>query len=83
MSRRRRDESGAVAIMFALLATVLMGMAALGVDLASQVNERQKLQDAMDAGAQAGAYQLPNNAAKSNSARVRMRARLRGCLRRR
>jgi hypothetical protein len=63
--RRARDESGAVAIMFALLAVVLMGAAALGVDFASQVNERQKLQDAMDAGAQAGAFQLPTNAARS------------------
>lgn len=56
---RRRTEHGAVAIMFALLATVMMGAAALSVDFASQVNERQKLQDAMDAGAQAGAYRLP------------------------
>lgn len=62
---RRRDEGGAVAIMFALLAVVLMGAAALGVDFASQVNERQKLQDAMDAGAQAGAYQLPANGVQS------------------
>ena len=68
MSRRRiRDESGAVAIMFALLAMVLMGVAALGVDVASQVNERQKLQDAMDAGAQAGAYQLPTNGTMSKA----------------
>jgi hypothetical protein len=67
MSSRRRNESGAVAIMFAMLAALLMGVAALGVDFATQVNERQKLQDAMDAGAQAGAYQLPTNAAKSNS----------------
>lgn len=69
MSRRAkaRDESGAIALMFALLAVVLMGVAALGVDFASQVNERQKLQDAMDAGAQAGAYQLPTNGAKSRT----------------
>lgn len=64
---RRRTESGAVAVMFALLATVLMGIAALGVDFASQVNERQKLQDALDAGAQAGAYQLPTNSAQSRA----------------
>lgn len=63
--RTRRNEGGAIAIMFAMLALVLMGIAALGVDFASQVNERQKLQDAVDAGAQAGAYQLPDNAAKS------------------
>ncbi|MFL6155345.1 MAG: TadE/TadG family type IV pilus assembly protein [Marmoricola sp.] len=66
-SGRRRSESGAVAVMFALLATVLMGMAALGVDFASQVNERQKLQDAMDAGAQAGAFQLPTNGVRSKA----------------
>ncbi|MCZ4499585.1 MAG: hypothetical protein JWQ74_2138 [Marmoricola sp.] len=63
----RRGETGAVAIMFALLATVLMGAAALSVDFASQVNERQKLQDAMDAGAEAGAYQLPTNGTKATS----------------
>lgn len=63
--RVRQDQSGAVAIMFALLAAVLMGCAALGVDFASQVNERQKLQDAMDAGAQAGAYALPGNGTQS------------------
>lgn len=62
-----RNESGAIALMFAMLAMVLMGIAALGVDFASQVNERQKLQDAIDAGAQAGAYQLPNNAVKSHT----------------
>ncbi|MFL6061418.1 MAG: TadE/TadG family type IV pilus assembly protein [Marmoricola sp.] len=63
--RSRKDQSGAVAIMFAMLAVVLMGCAALGVDFASQVNERQKLQDAMDAGAQAGAYALPGNGTQS------------------
>ncbi|MCX6395868.1 MAG: pilus assembly protein [Propionibacteriales bacterium] len=62
---RKRNESGAVALMFAMLAVAMMGIAALGVDFASQVNERQKLQDAMDAGAQAGAYQLPTDGAKS------------------
>lgn len=62
-----RSESGAIALMFAMLAMVLMGIAALGVDFASQVNERQKLQDAVDAGAQAGAYQLPGNGAKSRT----------------
>ncbi|WP_209714495.1 TadE/TadG family type IV pilus assembly protein [Marmoricola sp. OAE513] len=62
---RRRDESGAVALMFGLLALVLMGVAALGVDFASQVNQRQKLQDAMDAGAQAGAFPLPTDGTKS------------------
>lgn len=64
---RRRNENGAVAIMCALLAVVLLGMSALGVDIASQVNERQKLQDAMDAGASSGAYQLPNNAAQAQA----------------
>jgi hypothetical protein len=68
---RPRDQSGAVAIMFALLAFVLMGVAALGVDFASQVKERQTLQDAMDAGAQAGAYQLPVNATKSQTDAVK------------
>lgn len=67
MRRSRKDESGAVALMFGLLAVVLLGMAALGVDIASQVNERQKLQDAMDAGAQAGAYQLPLNGTQSRT----------------
>ncbi|MCW2787439.1 MAG: hypothetical protein JWP74_3956 [Marmoricola sp.] len=65
--RRHRDETGAIAILSALLVVILMGMGALGVDLASQVNERQELQDSMDAGAQAGAFQLPGNGIRAQS----------------
>jgi hypothetical protein len=36
-------------------------VAALGVDITTQVNERQKLHDTIDAAAHAGAYRLPNS----------------------
>lgn len=42
--RFRRDDSGAVAVIVALLLTVLMGFVALGVDVASLYRERALLQ---------------------------------------
>ena len=57
--RGERGERGAIAIMTALLAVVFLAVAALGVDITSQVNQRQKLHDTIDAAAHAGAYRLP------------------------
>jgi Putative Flp pilus-assembly TadE/G-like len=57
--RDEHRESGAIAIMMALLAVVVFGAAALAVDITSQVNQRQKLHDTIDAAALAGAYRLP------------------------
>lgn len=58
--RSGRDEEGVVAIVVALVALILMGSAALAIDIALQSNERQKLHDTLDAAAHAGAYELPD-----------------------
>lgn len=58
-SARPRDERGAIAVVSALVAVVLFGFAALAVDLADLVNERQELHDTLDMAAQAGAGRLP------------------------
>jgi Putative Flp pilus-assembly TadE/G-like len=52
-------ERGAIAILTAFLTVVVLAVAALGVDIATQVNERQKLHDTVDGAAHAGAYRLP------------------------
>lgn len=63
--RGERGERGAIAVLTALLAVVVLAMAALGVDIATQVNQRQKLHDTIDAAALAGAYQLPTYGAQA------------------
>lgn len=55
---RRRDE-GAVAIMVAVLAVALIGIAALGVDLGNAMNRKQLTQNAADFSSLAGAESLP------------------------
>jgi hypothetical protein len=54
-----RGERGAIAVMTAFLTVVLFAAAALGVDISTQVNQRQQLHDTIDAAAHAGAYDLP------------------------
>ena len=58
--RRMREDSGAVALMTALLMVVFMGMAAIAVDLAREYALAAQLQKAADAGALAGAVYLPD-----------------------
>jgi hypothetical protein len=55
----RRDECGAMAVLMALVAVVLFGFAALAVDVAQVVDERQELHDALDSAVQSGAGRLP------------------------
>lgn len=55
---RRRDESGAVAIMFGLLAVMLMAIAALGVDIGNEVNRHTVTQTQADFAALAGGDQM-------------------------
>lgn len=62
LSPRRRDESGAVAILVALMALVLCMFAAYAIDIGLQVNRKHQLNDTLDAAAQAGAYALPGSA---------------------
>ena len=49
--RRVKDERGAVSVMVALLMVVLVGFAALSVDVAGMWSQRQQLQTGADAGA--------------------------------
>jgi hypothetical protein len=52
-------ERGAIAVMTAFLMVAFLAVAALGVDITTQVNQRQQLHDTIDAAAHAGAYDLP------------------------
>lgn len=54
-----RDERGAIAVVAALVSVVLFGFAALAVDVAQLVNEKQELHDTLDMAAQTGAGMLP------------------------
>lgn len=56
--RRRRDD-GAVAMMTVVLSVVILGAAAISIDIGRLAMERQKLHDAVDAAAHAGAYTMP------------------------
>ncbi len=55
---RRRDERGAVAVLFAALVVVLFIVAALGVDIAQQVNRKHLLINQLDATSTAAAAEL-------------------------
>jgi len=55
---RRRDERGAVAIVYALLAVMLMGLAALGTDIGNEVNRHTMTQTQADFGAFAAAAKM-------------------------
>jgi len=59
--RSESGERGAIAVLSALLMVVVLAVAALGVDIATQVNQLQKLHDTIDSAAQAGAYRLPGS----------------------
>jgi len=55
---RRRDERGAVAVIFALLAVVLMSLAALGTDIGNEVNRHTQTQTQADFAAFAAAAKM-------------------------
>ncbi len=60
MSRRRCvDERGTVAVIFAICALVLFGVAAMGVDLGNAMNRKKENQTSSDFAALAGASGLP------------------------
>lgn len=67
LSPRRRDESGAVAILVALMALLLCMFAAYAIDIGLQVNRKHQLNDTLDAAAQAGAYALPGSSITAKS----------------
>ncbi len=58
--RTARDDSGAVAIMTAILVVVLVSIAAMGVDLGNAMNRKQVTQNSSDFAALAGANGLPS-----------------------
>lgn len=60
LEKMRKKEEGAVLVLVALLLTVLLGLTALAVDLGMAFYQRQRLQNACDAAALAGATALPN-----------------------
>jgi hypothetical protein len=60
-SELRSDEGGAVAVLLALLLAVLIGVAALVVDLGQIIIVRSELQNGADAGALAGVVDLVYN----------------------
>jgi hypothetical protein len=64
-SELRSDEGGAVAVLLALLLTVLIGVAALVVDLGQLIIVRSELQNGADAGALAGVIDLIYNGSDS------------------
>ncbi len=67
----RRDERGQVLpLIVILLATVLLGMAALVVDVGHVMSVKRNLQASVDAAALAGAQQLPNGSAAAAAAQV-------------
>lgn len=55
-----KNEDGSVTILVALSMTVLMGFAALSVDIGMLYNQKREVQNAADAAALAGAMSLPN-----------------------
>lgn len=55
-----KDEDGQVLILFALMLVVLMGFAALAIDIGIIAVQKSNLQNAADAAALAGAQDLPN-----------------------
>lgn len=55
-----KKKSGSVLIFIAIIAVVLMGFTALVIDVGMLVYQRQRLQNACDAAALAGAMQLPD-----------------------
>lgn len=67
MTRRRtRDEAGYVALVVAILfSSVMLGLAAIGVDVARWYVEAERVQTAADAAALAGVVYLPDNMPKA------------------
>lgn len=61
LSRLVKNQDGSVTILVALSMTVLMGFAALSVDIGMLYNQKREVQNAADAAALAGAMSLPSS----------------------
>jgi Flp pilus assembly protein TadG len=68
-SRSLKDDSGQVAVIVAILLTVLVAVAALVIDIGRVELEKAHLQTAADAAALAAASKLPNTALAEDAAR--------------
>lgn len=67
--KRLRKENGQAVALFGVLLVVMLGMAALVVDLGVRFVAKRKVQNAADAAAMAGAYELPNAASAASKAK--------------
>ena len=71
LRRYRSDEGGVVAVVVALLLTVLLGFAAIGVDMAALYRERAQLQSVSDLTAMSAAADVPAADARAQHALAR------------
>ncbi len=74
-SGRERDhgnprERGAAMVIFGLLLPIFFGTTALALDIGKLIHEHQRLSNALDAGALAGAASLPSDPAAAQAAAV-------------
>jgi Flp pilus assembly protein TadG len=63
--RRLSDDSGAIAVLFAIVLVVVIGISALAVDVGYWYTSKQQLQSAADAAALAGCRELADKATNS------------------
>ncbi|WP_162794350.1 TadE/TadG family type IV pilus assembly protein [Nocardioides houyundeii] len=68
--RNHEKERGAVAVITAVLVVLLFAMAAVGVDIASQVSSKQRLHDTMDMAAHEAAFSLSTSGSAALAAAV-------------
>lgn len=66
--RASRSQQGQILVLSALIVAVVLGMGALAIDVGFYLHERQAVQNAVDAGALAGASLLPNDGVGAASA---------------
>jgi len=65
--RGRRNEDGAVAIMVAVMTVLLLMLAAVGLDIGLQINNKHRLWSTLDSAAQAGASELPGSTTEARA----------------
>ncbi len=63
-----RNNRGSTMVIYAVMATVLLGFAAVALDTGNVMVQRQKLQNAVDAAALAAAQKLPNTSQARSTA---------------